>query len=363
MRHAITQFRHVMGPRLFVAFLLVSVAGCNRDETPPSAASSGLPATVQGTVSEVRTAEAPIRVEVTGQVAAASQATLSSQLRGTVQQLKVREGTAVTKGQTLATLDSRDLQANLARAEAELENARIHLARMEQLFTEESVAKQELDNASRAFKVAEAGHRSALAQLSHTVITAPFDGVITEKLVEVGELASPGQVLLKMEDPRRLRLEATVAEGDLRAITRGAKIPVTIDALGPAPLQGTISQLLPVGDPNTHTFLVKIDLPPTPGLKTGLFGRMQLDKGTSRTWVIPRSAVFERGQLTGVYVVGPDRIARLRWIKVGRTLDHIVEILSGLNAGERVLTEAARGTDGGPVQIIPGPDQALPPPQ
>ncbi len=334
--------------------MLLSLADCGpqQDATPP-AVSSPLPASVQGTVTEVRTVDVPIRLEVTGQVAAASQATLSSQIRGTVQALAVREGSLVTKGQTLVTLDNRDLKANLAKAEAELENARTHLTRMETLFAQDSVSKQELDNARRAFKVAEAGHQAALVQLSYTVIKAPFDGVITEKLMEVGELASPGQPLVKLEDPRRLRLETTVAEGDLRAISRGARIPVTIDALGPTPLQGTVAQILPTGDPNTHTFLVKIDLPMTPGLKTGMFGRMQIEKGISTTLVVPRSSVIERGQLTGVYVVDPESIARLRWVKVGRTLDGRLEILSGLNLGERILTEAAKGADGVRVDVIP----------
>ncbi|MER3423851.1 MAG: efflux RND transporter periplasmic adaptor subunit, partial [Nitrospiraceae bacterium] len=130
-------------------------------------------------------------------------------VQGTVQGLRVREGDSVAKGQTLMVLDSRDLRADLARAEADLENARAHLARMEQLFAKDAVSKQDLDNAKRAFKVAEADKQAILAQLSYTVIRAPFNGVITEKKIEVGELASPGQPLLKMEDPKRLRLEAT----------------------------------------------------------------------------------------------------------------------------------------------------------
>ncbi|MES4786364.1 MAG: efflux RND transporter periplasmic adaptor subunit, partial [Nitrospiraceae bacterium] len=90
----------------------------------------------------------------------------------------------------------------------------------------------------------------------------------------------------------------------------GDKIPIIVDALGSRTLIGTISQILPAGDPRTHTFLVKLDLPPTPGLKTGMFGRLQLDKGAGETMVVPKSAVIERGELTGVFVIGPDRISR-----------------------------------------------------
>jgi RND family efflux transporter MFP subunit len=222
---------------------------------------------------------------------------------------------------------------------------------MKRLYAQESVAKQELDNATRSFKVAEATKQSAEAQLSYTVIKAPFDGLVTEKKIEVGELAAPGQPMLKLEDPKRARLEATVAEGDLRSVTVGGRVPIVIDALGDQPLTGTVAQVLPSGDPATHTFLVKVDLPPTQGLRTGMFGRMQLGKGSSQTLTVSRPGIVERGQLTGAFVVGQDNIMRLRWIKVGRTLGPSVEILSGLNPGERVLADAALGQDGVRVEI------------
>jgi RND family efflux transporter MFP subunit len=220
-----------------------------------------------------------------------------------------------------------------------------------------------MENATRTYKVAEANHKAVLAQLSYTVVKAPFDGVITEKKVEAGELASPGQPLLKMENPRQLRLEATVAEGDLKSVSRGDKIPVVIDALEGQVLAGIVGQILPAGDPHTHTFTVKVDLPSAPGLKTGMFGRFQLDKGTSRTILVPETAVIERGELTSVYAVGSDRIARLRWVKVGRRLDDQVEILSGVNVGELVLLDAARGVDGASVTVIdtvPSPTRTTP---
>ena len=106
----------------------------------------------------------------------------------------------------------------MARANAEIENAKTYLDRINLLYAEDAVSKQEMENATRGYRVAEANRKALLAQLSYTTVRAPFDGVITEKKVEAGELASPGQPLLRMEDPQRLRLEATVAEGDLRSV-------------------------------------------------------------------------------------------------------------------------------------------------
>lgn len=337
---------------VLIAVVLV-LGGCGSKEEPVTPVVSAASQTaIQAAVVEIAPAQVPVRVEVTGQVTPIYQAVLSSRIQGTIDTLLVREGTRVTKGQTLLQLDNRDVQADLARAKAEEENARTQLARMNALLKDEAVSKQEVENASRAFKVAEANRKAVLAQLSYTVVKAPFDGVITEKKVEAGELASPGQPLLKMEDPLQLRLEATVAEGDLKAIAPGGRIPVFIDALEAQALNGVVSQILPAGDPQTHTFIVKVDLPKTPGLKSGMFGRFQLDKGTSLTILVPASAVVERGELTSVFVVGTDRIARLRWIKAGRRFDQQREILSGVNAGERILMDGSRGADGASVQIL-----------
>ena len=336
---------------MFIAVLLL--AGCGSEEEPTTTVVSAAPQkAIQATVVEVKLTSVPIRVEVTGQVAPIFQATLSSRIQGTIDKLLVREGTQVSKGQLLIQLDSRDLQADLARANAEIENAKPHLDRMNQLYAQDAVSKQEMENATRAYRVAEANRKAVEAQLSYTAVRAPFDGVITEKKVEAGELASPGQPLLKMEDPWRLRLEATVAEGDLKSVSRGDKIPVVIDALGGQALTGIVSQILPAGDPHTHTFMVKVDLPKTAGLKAGMFGRFQLDKGLTQTILVPSTAVVERGELTSLFVVGEGRIARLRWIKPGRRFEKDVEVLSGINIGERVLRDGRRGVDGTAVEVV-----------
>ena len=125
-----------------------------------------------------------------------------------------------------------------------------------------------------------------------------------------------------------------------------------IDALGPKTLSGLVAQILPTGDPATHTFLVKVELPPTPGLKTGMFGRMLVDKGTGQTLVVPRSAVIERGELTGLYIVGSDSLARLRWVKLGRPVGELVEILSGVTAGEQLLADASTGIEGARIEGV-----------
>ena len=333
--------------------MMVWSASCGRsDDSSSIAVSAPSSPTLHAAVANVTLSKMPIRIEATGQITAVLQATLASRIQGTIQDIRVREGSVVSKDDVLVVLDSRDLRANLARAQADLDNKRAYLARIEDLSERGSASRQDLDDARRAFKVAEAERQAAAAQLTYTTIKAPFAGTITEKIVDVGDMAVSGHPLLKMEDSGQLRLEAMVAESDLRVVTQGDEASVLIDALGPGPVKGVIAQILPAGDPQTHTFLVKVNLPRTPGLKTGMFGRLMLYKGSSETIVVPRAAIIERGQLTGVFVVEPDRIARLRWVKVGRSFDEVVEVLSGLNIGERVMTDAAKGIDGASVELL-----------
>ena len=338
--------------RCLLAAALLPVGCGSKEESITAVASATSQETIQAEVVEITYASVPIRIDVTGQVAAIFHAALSSRIQGTIDTLFVREGTPVVKGQMLIQLDNRDVRADLARASAEVENTKAQLDRMNQLYTQDAVSKQEMENATRAYRVAEANRTTVLAQLSYTIVKAPFDGVITEKMVEAGELASPGQLLLKMENQRQLRLHATVAERDLRSISLGDKISVVIDALGEQAMAGVVGQILPTGDSQTHTFTVKVDLPAEPGLKTGMFGRFQLDKGTRKTILVPWTAVVEHGELTSVFAVGSDQIAHLRWVKVGRRLDQQVEILSGVNVGESVLLDATRGIEGAAVKAF-----------
>lgn len=346
-------------------WLAVSVlmVGCGQAQEPSRSGEApsvvAVQPAIQTAVIEVKASQVPVTVEMTGQVTAVYQATLASRIQGTIDNLLVREGSLVRKGQTLVVLDNRDLQAELSRVTAELDNAKAHQNRMEDLYRKDAVSKQELENATRALRVAEAGRKAVLAQLSYTIVKAPFDGVITEKKVEIGELASPGQPLLKMEEPDQLRLEATVAESDVRVVSVGSSLPVVIDALGSDPLKGRVSQILPAGDPQTHTFTMKVELPKTPGLKSGMFGRLRLEKAVSTTLLLPKSAFIERGELASLFVVGSDHVARLRWVKIGRTLQQGVEILSGVDAGERVIVDGSKGRDGALVQDMTA--VALPP--
>ncbi len=335
---------------VLVAGNLLIASGCEQAEKAslPSAHS-----VVQGKTVEVQETEFPLRVEATGIVAAKTKATLASKIQGIVEEVRVREGDIVERNQVLVVLEGRDLKAELARAQAELDNAAIQLARMKRLHAEDSVAQQEFDNAQRNFKVAKARKEATLARLSYTKVKAPFRGLVTERLIEPGEFTSPGQPLLKLEDPSSLQLEVTVPESDVQALREGDGLSVIIDALArtgtDTRLAGTITKIVPAGDPATHTFLVKVALPTLPGLRSGMFGRALFAREHVKTLVVPHDSLVSRHELTGVFVLGVDGLLHLRWIKTGRSFDSMVEVLSGLTQGERILAVGSEGIDGAKV--------------
>jgi RND family efflux transporter MFP subunit len=150
-------------------------------------------------------------------------------------------------------------------------------------------------------------------------------------------MATPGSPLLTIEKAGALRLEVSVDESLLSLVRVGANVPVTIDTLGGDPMDGKVSQIAPAADPGSRSFLVKIDLPTAPGLHSGMYGHAQLMRGSKDVLTIPRTAVIAHGSMLGVYAVGQNHIAELRYISVGNSHGNEIEVLSGLSGGETVI--------------------------
>ncbi|RMH35873.1 MAG: efflux RND transporter periplasmic adaptor subunit [Nitrospirae bacterium] len=335
-------------------WLIVLVAcfagiGCEEHASPPPSSSSS-PPVIHAERVTVERLSLPASIEVTGVVMAKTRATLAPKIGGLVRSVTVREGDRVRKGKPVVRLDDAEIGAHVARAKAVLDNARIQYERMQGLYREDSVAKQELDNAERAFRVAKAQYRAAVLRLQDTVIHSPLDGYVTERSIEPGEFAGPGQPLLTVEDPNSLQFHLHVPEQHATSLERGRKLSLIIDALAfsqqDTSITGTIVELVPASDPATHTVLVKLDLPRIPGLRSGMFGRGFLVGEPRSTLAVPLTSLVYRHDLTGVYVVGPDSGVRLRWVKTGRQMNGTIEILSGLNEGEYILRDASKGIDG-----------------
>ncbi len=349
---------------LLVVLAAIGLAGCSSEQTRTAPS----PGTVRNIdVLAVQQANVPDLLEAVGTVRAAQTSDAASQMMGNIVEIRAHEGDHVQRGQVLAVIDdsqpraavdrstAADLaaQQQLVGAESDLALTESTLKRYQTLFEKKSVSPQEFDEvkarqqAARARRdMAKAGQAQAQAALSqartsldYTRIRAPFDGVVTEKRVDSGTLASPGMPIFTVEDVRRYRLEATVNENDLRYVRTGEQVSVVVDALDNAGLNGKVVQIVPAADPASRTFLVKIELPIDTRLRSGLFGRAQFSRGERQALMIPRSAVVERGQLQGIYVLDQNKVASLRYITLGKASGAEVEVLAGLQEGERLVAK------------------------
>ena len=380
--------------RLVIALLAVGALGglssCS-DESPPASSPAAEPAPVAVRTETLQLAQVSDRISLVGTVTARSEALISSKLLSYIRSIPVHEGDRVSAGQTVTVLDGRELRARLEAAQAsqaEAESAilaaqhgiasaqsQLHLAeithqRFEDLLAKESVSRQEFDEVDARLKAAraavalatsrksqadakraqaKAGIVQAEVMLSYAVLTAPLAGIITERMAEPGNLAAPGTPLLRIEETGAYRLEVAAPESQLANLRVGQQLPVAIDVLGTAgPSDGRIVEIVPAVDRESRTFTVKIRLPASPAIRSGLYGRAFLPGLPREILTVPESSVLERGQLRTVFVVQDGRARRLL-LTLGELREGRYEVLSGLEAGDRVLLEPGQVKDGQPV--------------
>ena len=374
---------------LFLPIPVLLLTSCGNEPARRAAQPQAPPVAVQ--LASVTTQDWPTSYQATGTVRARTTATISSKVMGYVQQVSVQVGDRVRQGQALITLDARDLDVNLRRAEAggaevesaipELENAtaaakaNLDLAqttfkRMEELAGKKSISNQELDEASARLKAAQANYdmvRSRRAQVNSKMavveqdvraagimrdyarLAAPFSGVVITRTVEPGNLATPGAPLLTIEQDGLYRLEASVDESKLASVRVGQAVEAVLEA--DRKLNARVSEIVPSVDAASRTYIVKLDLPATPNLRTGMFGRAIFPLGVQKVVAVPLAALMERGQLQSVFVV-EDGLAHTRLVTTGRRTGNAVEVLSGLTAGEKVVLPVPVGLqDGARVEV------------
>ena len=285
-------------------------------------------------------------LEAAGTAEPYAQATLSTKLMGTVLEVLVREGDAVSAGAVLLRIDARDLEARRAQLDAQLAEAQavrgeaqINSERIRRLYAESVATKSQLDavetglaRADAAVRLAEAGAAELEATAGYAVIRAPFAGVITHRQLDPGAFAAPGAPLLTIEDGSRLRVTASAAPEAVRGLRRGQQLeariegrpaPAVIEGVVPAP-GGATYQINAVVTNPAHAFL--------PHSAAVLLVPM----AHQSVRVVPAAAVIRDGDLTGVRVAGSGP-PELRWIRTGRSIGTDVEVLSGLAPGERVV--------------------------
>ncbi len=355
--------RRFSGPGIaIIAFLpalslLFTACGNGDDQggTPPLA------------VTTMRVAAAPRAREFryAGTVEGRTRVTISTKLMGEISSIPFDVGARVSAGQVLISIRSGDLKAKKAQVEAGRAEAAAALAnitsnydRIRELYARKSATQKEMDDMQMAYDVARAKSKSVeeMAKeiddmLKYADIASPIDGTVVGKYVEEGDLASPGVPLLAVEDTRELRVNFSVPESEIAAVSTGGAVEVVVDAADPGTIiPGTVDRVNPSGDPGSRQYRVQaaIQPPPRVRLHPGMYASVSLIAagGGSRdvnVVAIPEDLLVRRGDLDGVFIRTGDGEALLRWVRTGRRFeDGRVEILSGLGDGDEVITTSDR---------------------
>jgi membrane fusion protein (multidrug efflux system) len=289
----------------------------------------------KGRVLFVQETDIPRELEVLGAVIAPSLAQVSSQVPGRVVKIWVEAGAKVKAGDPLVTLSAAEFQARLSQAQAQLHQAAADYKRYQFLLKEGAASPQEFGAVEARYKTAQAQVAEAAALKGYTVVRAPAAGVVAGRRAAVGDLAQPGQPLVSFYNPDLLQVEGEVNDSYREQVKLGDIALVSVPAVKfAAPL--AIAEIFPISAAGSRTFKVRTGRLQNPALMPGMFARLALPLGPSRGILIPKEAVRTVGQLTMVKVAA-DQAAQLRQVKLGRQVDEQVEVLAGLQPGDRII--------------------------
>ena len=397
-RNMMSEVAKGLGVVLILILLMMWLAGTFVSKVQPAPpAPKPPPPKVATRKVELRTL--PLIIDHVGTVRAQTLAEVSSQVMAQVREIYVRAGDKVfgggdgkESGTIMARLDDRDIRARLRQAESQvqamsraLDEARAKLKavkfqveaaranrdkavadydRYQELYTNRAATglqrdqyraqktaseaqlsaaqsgvqstQGEMERIQAQKEQAEAAVIQAQVMLSYTDIRAPFSGVVIQKKVDVGDMATPGQPLFVVEASSKPQLFAYIPETLVPHLKVGQRMDVRIDSLDKT-FPGEITEIEPKSDPSTRTVLVKVSLPPFPDLVSGLYGRLLVPRGTYRVLVIPEKALREIGQLYLVDVLNREGYPERRFVTPGEHHDSMVEILSGLEENEEVV--------------------------
>jgi len=364
--------------RYFLMLSALFLIGCG-DKIEPGTTPKAPAGTFKTTVAEAKVVLHPLFYEAVGTVKAQTVSTISGKLMGTVKSVAVREGDRVVKGQVLVVIDDRQVSAQLRQTTAALEEARrgevaavsardaaqagAELAkatydRYFQLIADHSASRQEFEEVEARFRQAKATLSQAEAMLAaareriqqsraavkaarvskkDAEIMAPYNGTVTAKMVDVGDLAAPGTPFLTLEKSGQYQVDVIIPENHIQAVRPEQRLNVSIPVLQQNPLEGIVDTIVPRADPQSRSFTVKVLLPVHTVIHSGMFARIKIPLGEDRLLLVPSTAVVIQGQLTGIFLVDDKKTARFRLIRTGRKIGDLIEVISGLRKGSRFV--------------------------
>ncbi len=336
---------------LAISLALISCGGDSKETTKISTTS------IPVTVSSVSAENNSPFFTVSGKIEAANNTKLSTRSSGFIDHIYVNVGDKVKKGKLLLSINNSDLQAkraqinaNITQAQAAYTIAEKDYNRFKQLFNDNSASQKEMDDMTANFEMAKARLEAANqmkneinSQFKYVNITAPFDGVITNKFMEAGDLANPGMPLIALESPGDFEVSLWVPESEITQIKLNTKVDVLVKSINQT-IKGTVTEVSTSAYNTGGQYQVKITLEKTElQILSGMYTTIKFPsekKSTTNTVLIPTDVIVKNGQLSGIYTVSQNQTALLRWLRLGKTYGDKVEVLSGLNSEEQYIVSA-----------------------
>ncbi len=314
---------------LFAATTLLSA--CSEEVTQQPA----MPQTTQAKTMQVHRVQVPEHYTTSGAVASDHRVSISAQISGYIKAMHVREGDKVSAGQVLVQIDPTDAKQAYLQAKADLKDAEADLKRFQELAASGAVSSQKVDKAKLRYDVAKANVVRAKNQLSYAEVRSPVDGVVVEKRLSIGDLASPGMPILSIEDPNSLLVSTYVSENYVSKIHEGDTVDITIESLHKT-FEGTVRQVVQAADPVSHQFLVKVALQPSPDIHPGMFAQAGFRVGERSAILVPKHVLITHSGLNAVYIVDENGLAQYRLVRLGKAHGDQVEIVAGLRDGDTI---------------------------
>jgi len=330
----------------------VLLAGCGGGKTDAVRAQAAQPVKARTVVLQASSVDSYI--ESPGHVSASHSAQIASRLTGYINQVNVDIGDRVKQGEVLLTIDSRDVDAKVRQARADIASARATLddasanyKRYQQLYHQSAVSRQEYQRRKRDYKTAQAQLKAsqarlnvALAERAYAQVRAPMAGVVTARDVDPGDLAAPGKPLLSLQGAGDTQVRTNVVARAHQALAPNKSVPIIA---GSRRFSTRVIHVGPAASPSTQTYPVKLALPANAGLSPGTLVRVLVPVGKRQALLAPRNAIVDRLGIRAVFIVGGDGRAHLRLVRLGPRHGDRVEITAGLSAGTRVIVSPGPG--------------------
>ena len=345
-----------------LVIIILAFVSCNSEEENVSKTATE-PITVQ--VEKVSASDENT-LKTSGKIKAVNQAQISTRMMGYIESVPAKVGQEVQKGDVLVQLNSQDLIAKKAQAQAQIAKAKSHLLNVEKnynrfknLLEKQSISQKEFDDIKMAYQMAKESLNAAQqmqaevnAQLGYSIIKAPFNGTITNIFAEVGNLAKPGEYLVEIENNQLFEVSTSLAESQINRINTKTPVEVYIQSID-AKVPGQITELASSAT-TAGQYAVSVQLNSSPEtLKSGMYATVefQVNKTTTSQLYIKSDAIVKQGELRGVYTISSQNTAVLNWLKLGPRKGDLIEVISGLSAKEIYITSAeAKLYNGAPIE-------------